>query len=164
MRRVWHWQESPEQREYAVGVCAGSVEMDSGTLNFGGGAGAVVGAGGGGLDGAGGRRLCTEHIRATAGAGPPPTAALAAGRSLGDAMGCCRGGWPICVECLGTVVDSTSHWRADVWHQGKDGNVWTVLVVVVDDEDKAVGVVVLLCARYPFVRKMLTKLALSESS
>ena len=119
--------------------------MDSGTWNFGGGAGVVVGAGGGGLDGAGGRRSCTEHIQATAAAVPPPTAAPAAGRSLGDAMGCCRGGWPICAGCLGTVVDSTSHWRADVWHQARFGNaddVWMVLVVVVDDEEEAVVLVV----------------------
>jgi len=87
--------------------------MDNVTLNFGDGAG-VAGAVGGGLDGAGERRLCTKHIQGTAAVGPPPTAALVAGRSSADAMGCCRGGWPICAGCLGTVVDSTSHWGADV--------------------------------------------------
>ena len=89
---------------------------DNGILNSGGG----VGEAGVGVDdvGVGDLHSCTEHILVTVGAGPPP-AALAVVQASASAMSCCRGGWPICVGCLGTAVDSTSHWRADVQGQAK---------------------------------------------
>ena len=88
---------------------------DNGILNSGGGVGGV-GVGVDDVQGVGDLHWCTEHTPVKVGAGPPP-AALAVVQASASAMSCCRGGWPICVRCLGTAVDSTSHWRADVQGQ-----------------------------------------------
>ena len=120
-----------------AGGCGHSEVMDNGRLKSGGG---VEGVGVGVDDvqgGAGGLHWCTEHILVKVGAGPPP-AVLVVVRASASAMSCCRGGWPICVRCLGTVVDNTSHWRADVQGQAKSGDIVNgnfllslILVVVV---------------------------------
>jgi hypothetical protein len=69
------------------------------------------------LGGAGGLRWCITHILVMAEGGLPQPAALAVAQASASAMGCCRGGWPICARCLVTAVDNTSHWRVDVQGQ-----------------------------------------------